>query len=128
MLAGPGWARQPARRAVSALERPGTVPLFVEPGPGPAWAQGAERRGAGCVPGEHPQAAALCARGATWMRTGLQGRTNLKKAMYCKARAECPTGGLPARNRVDRAEEQATAWIDCCHGCKYMRMLYTAGF
>jgi hypothetical protein len=47
MLTGPGWARQPARRAVSARERPGTVPPFVEPGPGPARVRGAERRGAG---------------------------------------------------------------------------------
>jgi hypothetical protein len=77
MLDVPGWARQPARRAVSARERPGTVPPFVEPGPGPARAQGL--RGAGREPGVRPPAAAPCARGATRMRAG-----RLEKAMYCR--------------------------------------------
>ena len=37
---GPGWARQPDRRADSVRERPRAEPPIVEPGPGPARARG----------------------------------------------------------------------------------------
>jgi hypothetical protein len=91
------------------------VPPFVEPGPGPARARGAERRGADRELG-HVLAAAPCTCGATQMRAGPQGRP--KKAMYCRepalggGYAESPMGGagVSARDRVDRLK--TSDWLD----------------
>jgi hypothetical protein len=105
-LAGPGWTRPPACRANSAREQPGTVPPFVEPGPGP----GAKRRGAGPSHGRGgvcPRGDADAGRPIGPDREGhvLQGAC---LGWVGGVSAETPTGGagVSARNRVDRAEKQ----------------------
>ncbi len=79
---GPGWARQPARRADTVRARPGPV---------------VERSGAGREPGARPPAAAPCAGGVTRMWAGPQGLP--EKVMY---RAEPASEGESQCRGVQR--------------------------
>jgi hypothetical protein len=130
MLAGPSWARQPARIAVSVRERPGTMPPFVEPGPGPAQARPGPEGGA---QGREPRAG-----GMSPGRGAVRRRSDVDAGHVLQGTCLWGWGSVQRVQGVGQGCQRGTAWTGLKNkrqvgsnaatvASKSMRMLYTAG-